>query len=355
MLDNIIVKLLLAPLSLLYGIGISVRNSFYNSGLIRSVKFNLPVISVGNLSVGGAGKTPHIEYLLRLLHDYIEVGTLSRGYKRNTSGYLDVEADNSASEVGDEPLQFRRKFPDIAVSVCENRAYGIPQMVGRHPALQAILLDDAFQHRAVVPGLNIMLTEYARPFFEDFLMPSGRLREWRSAYHRADVLIVSKCPADLTIEQKHQMLEKLKPLAHQKVFFTQYTYGDPYYIFNSGYKKILDKDTDLQLLSAIAGTDYLMAYLNPLVATVTSQEYTDHHNFSEDDLRDIRAQFLRIKSPNKLILTTEKDAMRLEAHREYIHKEDLPIFVLPIEVEFLFNEGPQFDQMIQNYLLNFKV
>ena len=355
MLDNIIVKLLLAPLSFLYGIGISVRNSFYNSGLIRSVKFNLPVISVGNLSVGGAGKTPHIEYLLQLLHDYIEVGTLSRGYKRNTSGYLDVEADNSASEVGDEPLQFRRKFPDVAVSVCENRAYGIPQMVGRHPALQAILLDDAFQHRAVIPGLNIMLTEYARPFFDDFLMPSGRLREWRSAYRRADVLIVSKCPADLTIEQKHQMLEKLQPLAHQKVFFNQYTYGDPYYIFNSGYKKILDKDTDLQLLSAIAGTDYLMAYLNPRVATVTSQEYTDHHNFSEDDLRDIRAQFLRIKSPNKLILTTEKDAMRLEAHREYILNEDLPIFVLPIEVEFLFNEGPQFDQMIQNYLLNFKV
>lgn len=355
MLDNIIVKLLLAPLSLLYGMGISVRNSFYNTGLIRSVKFNLPVISVGNLSVGGAGKTPHIEYLLRLLHDYIEVGTLSRGYKRNTSGYLDVEADHSASEVGDEPLQFRRKFPDVAVSVCENRAYGIPQMVGRHPALQAILLDDAFQHRAVIPGLNIMLTEYARPFFEDFLMPSGRLREWRSAYSRADVLIVSKCPANLSIEQKHQMLEKLKPLAHQKVFFTQYTYADPYYIFNSGYKKILDQDTDLQLLSAIAGTDYLMSYLNPLVATVTSQEYADHHNFSDEDLLEIRAQFLRIKSPNKLILTTEKDAMRLEAHREYILKEDLPIFVLPIQVEFLFNEGPQFDQMIQNYLLNFKV
>lgn len=355
MLDNIIVKLILAPLSLLYGLGIGIRNSFYNSGLIRSVKFNLPVISVGNLSVGGAGKTPHIEYLLHLLHEYIEVGTLSRGYKRNTTGYLDVEAEHSASEVGDEPLQFRRKFPDIAVTVCENRAYGIPQMVGRHPGLQAILLDDAFQHRAVIPGLNIMLTEYNRPFFKDFLLPSGRLREWRSAYRRADVLIVSKCPPDLTLEQKHDMIDQLKPLAHQQVFFTHYTYSDPYYIFNSGYKKILDQDTDLQLLSAIAGTDYLMNYLNPRVATVTSQEYVDHHNFSEDDLREIRAQFIRIQSPNKIILTTEKDAMRLEAHREFIQKEDLPIFVLPIKVEFLFNEGPKFDQMIQNYLLNFKV
>jgi tetraacyldisaccharide 4'-kinase len=355
MLDNPFFKLLLAPLALLYGTGVSIRNVFYNNGIIRAVRFNLPVISVGNLSVGGAGKTPHIEYLIRLLHNYISIGTLSRGYKRHTSGYLDVEAEHRATDVGDEPLQFRRKFPDIDVAVCENRAYGIPQMVGRHPELQAILLDDAFQHRAVIPGLNIMLTEYARPFFADYLLPAGRLREWRSAYRRADVLIVSKCPPDLTLEQKNQFLEKLSPLPRQQVFFTHYIYSDPYYIFNPSYKKVLDRDTDVQLLSAIAGTDYLLAYLTPRVATVTSQEYTDHHNFSKEDLADIRAQYLRIDSPNKLILTTEKDAMRLEAHQEYIHKEDLPIFILPIEVQFLFHEGPQFDQLIQNYLLNFKV
>jgi tetraacyldisaccharide 4'-kinase len=355
MLDNIIVKLLLSPLALLYGLGISLRNGMYTAGLIRSVKFNLPVISVGNLSVGGAGKTPHIEYLLRLLHHYIEVATLSRGYKRNTTGYLDVLAEHDASEVGDEPLQFSRKFPDVTVTVCENRAYGIPQMVGRHPEIQAILLDDAFQHRAVTPGLNIMLTEYGRPFFKDFLLPAGRLREWRSAYRRADVLIVSKCPADLTLEQKNKMIEQLAPFAHQQVFFTQYVYGNPYYMFNKSYIKVLDKDTDVQLLSAIAGTDYLLSYLEPKVATVTSQEYADHHNFSTEDLRDIRGQFLRLDSPNKIIVTTEKDAMRLEVHREYIQQEDLPIFVLPIEVAFLFDEGPKFDQLIQNYLLNFKV
>lgn len=355
MIDNIIVKLLLAPLSLLYGIGITLRNAFYNNGIIRSVKFNLPVISVGNLSMGGAGKTPHIEYLLMLLHNYLEVATLSRGYKRNTAGYLDVLPEHSAAEVGDEPLQFRRKFPDVTVSVCENRAYGIPQMVGRHPEIQAILLDDAFQHRAVVPGLNIMLTEYDRPFFRDFLLPAGRLREWRGAYRRADVLIVSKCPPDLSLEQKQVMIEKLAPLAHQQVFFTHYLYEEPYYLLNPGYKKVLDKDTDVLLLSAIAGTDYLLSNLAPRVATVTSQEYADHHNFTSTDLFDIRGQFLRLDSPNKIILTTEKDAMRLEAHREYIQAENLPIFVLPISVAFLFNEGPQFDQLIQNYLLNFKV
>jgi tetraacyldisaccharide 4'-kinase len=335
-------QLLLAPFALLYGLAVSIRNYLYHSKVLRSAKFSLPVISVGNLSVGGAGKTPHIEYLLQSLRNYLELATLSRGYKRQTQGYLEVHPSHKALEVGDEPLQFRRKFEDVLVTVAESRAIGIPQILSRHPKTQVILLDDAFQHRAVTPGLNILLTEY------------NRLREWRSAYKRADVIVVSKCPPDLNESQRQAMIAELKPFPHQKVFFSRYTYADPYFLLNPGYKIGLDQDTDVVLLSAIAGTDYLLDYLAPKVASVVSLEYADHHNFSSTDLSEIRAAFLRLDSPNKIILTTEKDAMRLEAHREYLQDERLPVFVLPISVEFLFDEGPAFDQMIRQYLLEYK-
>ncbi len=347
-------QLLLAPFALLYGLAVSIRNYLYHSKVLRSAKFSLPVISVGNLSVGGAGKTPHIEYLLRSLHDYLELATLSRGYKRQTQGYLEVHPSHKALDVGDEPLQFSRKFEDVLVSVAESRAIGIPQILSRHPKIQVILLDDAFQHRAVTPGLNILLTEYNRPFTRDYLLPAGRLREWRSAYRRADVIVVSKCPPDLNEAQRQAMIAELKPFPHQRVFFSRYAYADPYLLLNPGYKIGLDRDSDVILLSAIAGTDYLLDYLAPKAASVVSLEYADHHHFSTTDLSEIRAAFLRLDSPNKIILTTEKDAMRLEAHREYLQDERLPVFVLPITVEFLFDEGPVFDQMIRQYLLEYK-
>ena len=173
----------------------SIRNFSYRYGLLKGVEFNLPVISVGNLTIGGAGKTPHIEYLVRLLKDYINIATLSRGYGRNTKGFIEVEPHYSADRVGDEPLQFKRKFPEIMVAVDENRAFAIPQLIMEEPELQTILLDDAFQHRSVQPGLNILLTEYSQPFSKDFLLPSGRLREWRSAYHRC-LLYTSPSPRD---------------------------------------------------------------------------------------------------------------------------------------------------------------
>lgn len=355
MVQQTLFKILLAPFSLLYGMGVGLRNQFYRWKLLKGVEFNLPVISVGNLSVGGAGKTPHIEYLIRLLKDYLEVATMSRGYKRKTKGYLTVHPNMSAEQVGDEPLQFKRKFPDIKVSVSESRALGIPMLMSDHPELQAILLDDAFQHRSVQPGLNIMLTEYSHPFTRDYLLPSGRLREWRSAYQRADVIIVSKCPREISAQQAEELRQEIQPLPHQEIYFSYYDYTQPYFIFDPRYRLNLEPDMDVLLICAIARTEYLTDYLNTQVHEVSVMEFEDHHFFTKYDVAQLKENFDRMESQKKVILTTEKDAMRLELHRPYIQENRMPIFAVPIQVRFHFDQDPVFNEQIQNFLLNFRV
>ncbi len=354
MFQDPLIRILLLPLSLLYGLGISLRDFFYRHKLLVSVQFNVPVISVGNLSIGGAGKTPHIEYLIRLLAPYLEVATLSRGYRRKTQGHLVVQTYSRADQVGDEPLQFKRKFPDVFVTVNESRALGIPQVLQERPDVQVILLDDAFQHRSVTPGLNILLTEYARPFTKDFLMPSGRLREWRSAYRRADLIVVTKCPADLTDEERRSMLRELNPFPHQQVFFSSYRYLPPYYILNPQHKVALREDVSVLLVCAIANTDYLRSFLDQTAGTVRVLEYEDHHYFTETDLEEIAGTFERLPGSKKLVLTTEKDAMRLELHRLWLLEKQLPLVVLPVEVYFHAEDGGKFDRSVKTFLLDFK-
>ena len=355
MIQRRLVQILLAPFSLLYGLGISLRNAFYRAGLLKSMTFNIPVISVGNLSVGGAGKTPHIEYLIRLLREHIQIATLSRGYSRKTRGFLEVQRNNNAERVGDEPLQFKRKYPEVGVYVAEDRAFAIPQIMMGRSQTQLVLLDDAYQHRSVKPGVNILLTEYANRFTQDFLLPSGRLREWPSAYERADVIIVSKCPENLSEAEKQEIREEIDPLPHQQLYFSYYAYQAPYYQFNPRYRLQLDDKLEVLLICAIAKTDYLVNYLHSQSGNVRSLEFADHHYFSKEDISTLHRTFKNIDSNRKVIITTEKDAMRLELHREFLIKERLPIFVLPTEVRFHFDEGPQFDEMIRQYLLNFKV
>lgn len=354
MLQKLIARLILSPFSLLYGIGVSLRDFFYRKNLLKGYKFNVPVISVGNLSVGGAGKTPHIEFLIRLLKDYINIATLSRGYKRKTSGFLEVTKRHNAEDVGDEPLQFKRKFPDISVNVSESRAFGIPQIMSKHPDTHTILLDDAFQHRSVEPGLNILLTEYSNPFTRDYLLPMGRLREWRSAYQRADIIIVSKCPKQLSMEERDEWLKELSPFPHQKVFFSYYDYGKPYYIFDARYQLNLQEDLDAVLISAIANTKYLTDYLYPKLNFVKNLDYEDHHFFSNFDMERLKKIYDNIPSSKKVILTTEKDATRMELHREYLTKHKLPIFAMPVEVKFHFEEDEKFKTDIREFLLNFR-
>ncbi|MEZ4955504.1 MAG: tetraacyldisaccharide 4'-kinase [Saprospiraceae bacterium] len=355
MIQDPLIRILLAPISFLYGVGVSIRDFFYRKRLLLSFKFDVPVISVGNLSVGGAGKTPHIEYLIRLLKPYLNVATLSRGYRRKTVGYRIVEVNNRVEEVGDEPLMFKRKYPDVFVTVNEQRALGISQIVQNRPDTQAILLDDAFQHRAVQPGLNILLTEFNHPFTRDYLLPSGRLREWRSSYHRADIIIVSKCPEDLTEEEKNKMTFEINPYPHQQIYFSSYRYLRPYYILNPRYQLDLTEEMSVLMVCAIAGTEYMQDYLESKVGAVRVKAFTDHHLFEETDLEEIWKMFEAMPGNKKLIVTTEKDAMRLAAHREWLMEKKIPMVVLPVEVYFHFDGQEKFDAEVKQFLLDFKV
>lgn len=355
MIQKWLAKFFLFPFSLLYGLGVSLRNSFYETGMLKGSKFNLPVISVGNLTVGGAGKTPHIEYLILLLQEYLNIGTLSRGYKRKTKGFRLVQPRDVVSTVGDEPLQFKRKFPSVTVAVAESRNIGIPQLVQKKPNLQGILLDDAFQHRSVIPGLNILLTEFNNPFFDDYLMPMGRLREGRSAYNRADIIIVTKCPNEISEQEKNEFEKNINPLPHQTLFFSRYEYLQPYQIFDFSQKLTLSSDITIILISAIASTDYLLEYLDSQFEEVISMKYEDHHYYSDIDLEQLTLTFDQIENPNKYIITTEKDGIRLGEHYKYIQQKNLPIYILPIKVAFLDSDGLKFDDLLKKFFLNFTI
>jgi len=323
---NPIAFILLYPFSLLYSGLISLRNIFYESGLLKSTSFSIPVINVGNLSVGGTGKTPHIEYLIRLLAPYIDVGTLSRGYKRKTKGFRLVDYRDNAATAGDEPLQFKTKYPSIPVAVSESRNIGIPMLLKSYPGLQTVLLDDAFQHRSVVPGLNILLTAYGSLFVDDFLLPAGRLREPKKSYDRADIIIVSKCPPELSDEEQSRLKNRIAPYPHQKLFFSKYHYKTPYYIFDKNIQLPLAQENKIILISAIAKVDYLLEHLERVAQIENVIKYEDH-----------------------------QDAMRLALHKEFLTQNKIPLFVLPVEVEFLNDESTEFDKSIKDFLQNFKV
>jgi tetraacyldisaccharide 4'-kinase len=355
MSEDIFVRILLLPLALLYGIGVGARNLLYRTGALRSVRFDLPVISIGNLSMGGAGKSPHIEYLLRWLGQYIDIAVLSRGYGRKTMGYRAVSVIDNAEQVGDEPLQFKRKFPNMPISVSESRVLGVPELVKRNPEIQCVLLDDAFQHLAVTPGLNILLTEFSRPFTRDWLLPAGRLREWRYGYRRADIIIVTKCPPDLTPQQRFDFLMEIDPYPRQRIYFSRYRYGQPYDLLRPDVRRPLDLDTHVLLVSAIANTDYLLQHLANETASVQTLEFEDHHYFDESDLLDMLRRFDGLPHRNKIILTTEKDAVRLELHEDFLWKNQLPVFVLPVEVAFCDNDEADFQADVKQVLLDFKV
>lgn len=330
---------------------------------MRSSRFDIPTICVGNLSVGGSGKTPHIEYLIRLLQPYINISVLSRGYKRKTEGFRMVEPENNVTEVGDEPLQFKRKYPSVPVAVGEKRAYAIPQMLYRNPDIQVILLDDAFQHLAVRPYLNILLTEFNEPFTRDYLLPAGRLRDWRNSYRRADIIIITKCPFHLENIDKQRFINEINPYPYQRIYFSYYDYGRPYAIFNtpsvlemlSPQFVDLDMDTMVLLVCAIAKADYLVQYLSSKVKSVQTMEFEDHRVFSNYDVAQFKRLFDDMPALKKIIITTEKDATRLELHKDYLIENQLIIYAIPIEVNFHFNEKEVFNNDIKKMLLDFKI
>ena len=354
MLREYLVKGLLLPFSLLFGLGVLVRDLFYRTKLLRSIEFNIPVIGVGNLAVGGSGKTPHVEYLITLLQPYLNIGVMSRGYNRKSKGYRLVNKRDTAKTVGDEPKQYSMKYPNISVAVSESRSIGIPQMLSQKPNIQALILDDSYQHRSVTAGLNILLTDYSKPYFEDFLLPAGRLREWPQGASRADIIIVSKCPNKMSEDERQSMVNNIKPEEHQNIYFTKYRYQNPYHIFNGSRIAISDYDTAI-LVTAIASTDYLMEYIYSKVPNVSSFSFEDHHYFSPHEVSNIATAYNELKDQNAVIITTEKDATRLGLHYDFLIKYNINIYVLPIQVEFLDDTMDSFNRQIQDYLLNFTV
>jgi tetraacyldisaccharide 4'-kinase len=343
--------MLLFPFSLVYALIIWIRNKFFDKGWISSSSFNLPLIGVGNLSAGGTGKSPLVEFLLSHLQHRYGIAVLSRGYKRKTAGYALANEHSTALEIGDEPMQFYKKFPSVTIAVGEERIVAIPQLLHDVPATEVIILDDAFQHRYVRPGLNILLTDYNNLYTRDWFLPTGDLRDLPSSYKRADILIVSKCPSDLSEEQKSELIEEIKPLENQHIFFTAINYGTAYHLITKLRKGIGDK-TEALLISGIANPKPLKKYLADHTEAYYEMLYSDHHIFTIDDLKEIRKRFESIPSSNKVIVTTEKDAMRLDKFRQAL--TEFPVYVIPIEITFLFNDEKRFTELITNFIGTFK-
>lgn len=345
-------RILLLPFAILYGLIVMLRNLLYNKKILQSAQFSFPLICVGNLAVGGTGKSPMVEYLIEILQLRYKVATLSRGYKRKTKGYTLANENTTALEIGDEPMQFHLKFPKVAVAVGEERLVAIPHLLQDKPETEVIILDDAFQHRAVEAGLNILLTDYSNLYTQDFFLPTGDLRdEWGSA-GRANYIIVTKCPVNISQNKKYKILRSINPKPHQRVFFTTIDYGTPYHIYNKQDEWILTPNDEVLLVCGIANPQPLKDYLHNTVHTYYQKDYTDHHIFSIDDLKSIEEKFNQIDTKRKLILTTEKDAVRLLKFSDNL--KDMPLYVLPVKHKFLFDDEEVFANLIINYVNNFK-
>jgi tetraacyldisaccharide 4'-kinase len=338
---------LLFPFSLLYGLVVVVRNWCYNAGIFKSRSFNIPVIVVGNLDVGGAGKSPMTEYLIRLFKTNYKLATLSRGYGRATKGFVLGNTQSTATEIGDEPAQFKSKFPNITVAVCEKRVDGIEALQTDH---NLIILDDAYQHRAVKPGFSILLLDYNRVNEPRLLLPAGNLREPYSGRKRASVIIVSKCPAALQAPEQGVIRERVQPLPHQPVFFTSISYLPLQGMDGGVTDQIIDADTTVFLLTGIANANPLLAHLQKQTLHIIHHKYPDHHQFSLKNISKLADDFLACTSQKKLIITTEKDAQRLGEQELQELVKKLAILVQPIGIEFLNNQQTQFDKLVYEYV-----
>ncbi len=344
-------RIILFPVALLYWLIITIRNFLYDLKILRSSSFGMPLICVGNLSVGGTGKSPMVEYLVSLLKDQFKIATLSRGYKRKTKGYALANEKVTALEIGDEPMLFHIKFPDVPVAVGEERLDAISQLMHDHPGTEAIILDDAFQHRAIKADLNILLTDCNNLFTRDFYLPTGNLRDQKSSYKRAQVIIVTKCNAGLTREGREKIIKEIKPRPGQNVFFTTIEYGEARHIKTKDFYKLTDK-TDVLLVTGIANPKPLEAMLKANCKTYSTLQYPDHHIFTIDDLRDISKKFKQIESPDKIILTTEKDGVRLIKFDSEL--TGLPLFIVPIRHDFLFGDASKFNELVTDFIRKFR-
>ena len=324
-----------------------IRNWLFDNGLIKTREFAVPTICIGNISVGGTGKTPQTEYLIRLLKDKFQTTVLSRGYGRNSKGYILADENSSMEQIGDEPFQIKNKFKDINVVVCENRAIGIERITSELKETKVILLDDAFQHRKVKAGLNIVMIDSSRPIWQDCILPLGRMRESANGIKRAEVAIITKCD-NITEKEKEFCINYIKKIKDIPAFFSKIKYGELYPLFNCSTKNV-KTNTEVLLVTGIARPKPLEQEIERRFGRTTVMNYADHHNFTTDDLKEIEQQYNRIESNNKIIITTEKDSTRILQHHNVPQVVKENIYVLPIEVEVL-NEQDLFNKIILDYV-----
>ena len=343
----------LLPFSWFYGLAVKTRNILFEMGVLKSRSFQIPIISVGNITVGGTGKTPHVEYLVRLLKDQFHVAVLSRGYKRKSRGYVKAGKQTTMPEIGDEPYQMKQKFAGVTIAVDRKRCHGIDMLTEQDPSLDVILLDDAFQHRYVKPGINILLVDYHRLIIYDKLLPAGRLREPLGGKDRADIVIVTKCPKDLKPMEYRVITKAMSLYPYQRLYFTTLEYAALQPLFQTSKKNIptLDDlhDTHVLLLTGIASPEQLEHDLSPYTPHLSPLTFADHHQFNKKDIQLINDTFAAIESP-KIIITTEKDATRMNDVDGLSEEVKKNIYVLPVQICFMQEQDNMFNQQIIGYV-----
>ena len=348
-MNNTLRYILLKPLSMLYGIGIGLRNKLFDLGLFRSTKSDITTISVGNITVGGTGKTPHAEYILSLVSSKVNSAYLSRGYKRTTRGFRLADENSNASTIGDEAYQIKRKFPNITVAVDAKRHNALKKLSNSKNPPKLVVLDDAYQHRELHPDLNILLIDYNRLIYQDEMLPLGELREPSSNTDRADIIIFTKCPDTLKPVDRLSTRTQIRPFPYQTLYYTTLTYSNPKGLFTN--KKLNLCGKEIILVTGVAQPQHLHKHLEKYASLITALKYPDHHKFTTQDIKEIINDFEKLNKSNRAIITTEKDAARLISMNipESIKND---IYTVGIEIEFLFNKQKDFNAQIEKFLRN---
>ncbi len=347
----------LYPFSLLYGLATGIRNWLFENEILTSTHFDIPIISIGNLAVGGTGKTPHTEFILTIVQNEWKTAVLSRGYKRKTKGFQLANEKSSSLSIGDEPFQIYQKFPKATVSVDEKRVRGVQKLQTLFPDLQLVLLDDAFQHRHIHAGLSVLLTDYSNLYTRDLLLPAGRLREWHQGSKRANVIIVTKCPPDISPIEMRLIETELKPENNQLLFFSSFVYNELKPVFpdliseTTTLKELREQETGVLLVAGIVSPEPIVEYLKQFSDNIETLFFSDHHDFQPKDISMIISRLESVPSQKKILLVTEKDAARLQSNPDFPEKLKQNTYALPIRVEILQNQESLFIQKIKNYVV----
>jgi tetraacyldisaccharide 4'-kinase len=349
-------SIFLYPFSILYGLITGFRNFLYNSGILKSHEFNIPVICVGNLAVGGTGKTPHTEYLINLLGKNFNVAVLSRGYKRKTGGFVLATEKSTVSDIGDEPMQMFRKFPGITVAVDRDRVHGIREILNVRPEINVIILDDGFQHRRITPGYSILLSAFDRLMIKDHMLPYGNLRESVRNMDRTDIILITKSPENISPIQRRLIVKEINKPPYQNLYFTSITYKKPLPVFDG-----IDPEdciistahegiTGIVMVTGIANPEPLSEYLQDKAGEIIALSYSDHHEFTENDIEKITEAWNSLRSSRKYLITTEKDAVRLREFTNIAETFRSAFYYIPVGIDFLNDDKEEFDNLIIDYV-----